>query len=127
MLPVVMMWRHFSIAASIKAIDLLSASTELRDKLQENTRFFRDELSKIGLDILPGEHPIVPVMFGDAVPAVKMAEALLAKGVYVIAFSFPVVPKGKARIRTQVSAGHSREDLEFAVAKFAEAKLEIGS
>jgi len=115
------------VAASIKAIDLLSASTELRDKLQENTRFFRDELSKIGLDILPGEHPIVPVMFGDAVPAVKMAEALLAKGVYVIAFSFPVVPKGKARIRTQVSAGHSREDLEFAVAKFAEAKLEIGS
>ena len=114
------------VAASIKAIDLLSASTELRDKLQENTKFFRTELSKIGLDILPGEHPIVPVMFGEAKPAVAMAEALLTKGVYVIPFSFPVVPKGKARIRTQVSAGHSIDDLRFAVEKFAEAKAEVG-
>ena len=78
------------------------------------------------LEILPGEHPIVPVMFGEAMPAVKMAESLLAKGVYVIPFSFPVVPKGKARIRTQVSAAHSREDLQFAVEKFAEAKAELG-
>jgi len=75
---------------------------------------------------LPGEHPIVPIMFGEANPAVKMAEALLAKGVYVIPFSFPVVPKGKARIRTQVSAGHSKDDLDFAIAKFAEAKNEVG-
>jgi glycine C-acetyltransferase len=114
------------VGASIKAIDLLTQSTELRDKLQGNTRFFREELSKIGLEILPGEHPIVPVMFGEAIPAVKMAESLLQKGVYVIPFSFPVVPKGKARIRTQVSAAHSREDLQFAVEKFAEAKAEIG-
>jgi len=114
------------VGASIKAIDLLTESTELRDKLQENTRFFRTELSKIGLEILPGEHPIVPVMFGDAIPAVKMAESLLKKGVYVIPFSFPVVPKGKARIRTQVSAAHSTEDLQFAVEKFAESKAELG-
>jgi glycine C-acetyltransferase len=114
------------VGASIKALDLLTESTELRDKLQDNTRFFRAELSKIGLEILPGEHPIVPVMFGEAMPAVKMAESLLAKGVYVIPFSFPVVPKGKARIRTQVSAAHSREDLQFAVEKFAESKAELG-
>lgn len=114
------------VGASIKAIDLLTESTELRDRLQENTRFFREELSKIGLTILPGEHPIVPVMFGDAMPAVKMAESLLKKGVYVIPFSFPVVPRGKARIRTQVSAAHSREDLQFAVEKFAESKAELG-
>ncbi len=114
------------VGASIAAIDMLISSTELRDKLAENTRFFREELSKIGLEILPGEHPIVPVMFGDAHPAVKMAESLLKKGVYVIPFSFPVVPKGKARIRTQVSAAHSMEDLQFAVEKFAEAKAEVG-
>jgi glycine C-acetyltransferase len=114
------------VGASIAAIDMLNNSTGLRDKLQENTRFFREELSKIGLTILPGEHPIVPVMFGDAVLASKMAESLLKKGVYVIPFSFPVVPKGKARIRTQVSAAHSMEDLQFAVEKFAEAKAEIG-
>ena len=114
------------VGASIAAIEMLQSSTELRDKLQENTRFFREELSKIGLTILPGEHPIVPVMFGDAVIASKMAESLLRKGVYVIPFSFPVVPKGKARIRTQVSAAHSMEDLQFAVEKFAEAKAEVG-
>lgn len=114
------------VGASLKALDLLTESTALRDKLEANTRFFRAELSKIGLEILPGEHPIVPVMFGDAMPAVKMAESLLAKGIYVIPFSFPVVPKGKARIRTQVSAAHSIEDLQFAVEKFAEAKRELG-
>ena len=114
------------VGASIKAIDMLSESTELRDKLQTNTKYFRENLEKIGLEILPGEHPIVPVMFGDARPAVKMAESLLNKGVYVIPFSFPVVPKGKARIRTQVSAAHSMEDLQFAVEKFAEAKAELG-
>jgi len=114
------------VAASIKAIELLSESTELRDKLMDNTRYFREKIAGIGLEVLPGEHPIVPIMFGDAVPAVKMAESLLKKGVYVIPFSFPVVPKGKARIRTQVSVAHSKEDLDFAVDKFAEAKAEIG-
>lgn len=114
------------VTAAIKAIDLLSASTELRDRLMENTRYFRDKLSSIGLDVVPGEHPIVPIMFGEAQLAVKMAEAMLERGVYVIAFSFPVVPKGKARIRTQVSAAHTSEDLGFAVEKFAEAKAELG-
>ncbi len=114
------------VGASIAAINMLRNSTELRDKLEGNTRFFREELTKTGLEILPGTHPIVPVMFGDAVVASKMAESLLRKGVYVIPFSFPVVPKGKARIRTQVSAAHSTEDLQFAVEKFAEAKAELG-
>jgi glycine C-acetyltransferase len=114
------------VAASIAAIDLLTQSTELRDKLMDNTRYFREKIASIGLEVLPGEHPIVPVMFGEAQPAVKMAEALLEKGVYVIPFSFPVVPKGKARIRTQVSAAHSKEDLDFAVEKFAEARDEVG-
>jgi glycine C-acetyltransferase len=114
------------VAASIKVLDLLNESTTLRDKLQENTKFFREEISKVGLEVLPGTHPIVPIMFGDAHPAVKMAELLLNKGVYVIPFSFPVVPRGKARIRTQISAAHSIEDLRFAVEKFAEAKEELG-
>lgn len=114
------------VGASLKALEILCESTELRDRLQENTRYFRERLSGIGLEVLPGEHPIVPVMFGEAMPAVKMAESLLRKGVYVIPFSFPVVPKGKARIRTQVSAAHSKDDLDFAVEKFAEAKSELG-
>jgi glycine C-acetyltransferase len=114
------------VAASIAAIDMLTQSTALRDKLMDNTRYFREKIAGIGLEVLPGEHPIVPVMFGEAKPAVKMAEKLLEKGVYVIAFSFPVVPKGKARIRTQVSAAHSKEDLDFAIEKFAEAKEELG-
>jgi glycine C-acetyltransferase len=114
------------VAASIKAIDLLSESTDLRDKLMDNTRYFREKIAGIDLEVLPGEHPIVPIMFGEAAPAVKMAELLLKKGVYLIPFSFPVVPKGKARIRTQVSAAHSTEDLDFAVEKFAEAKAELG-
>ncbi len=114
------------VAASIKAIDLLSGSTVLRDRLMDNTKYFREGLSKIGLDILPGQHPIVPVMLGDAALASKMADLLLEKGVYVIGFSFPVVPKGEARIRTQVSASHSLEDLDFAVLQFADAKNELG-
>lgn len=114
------------VTASLKALDLLTESTELRDKLERNTKFFREEINKIGLEVLPGEHPIVPIMFYDAEPAVKMAELLMEKGVYVIPFSFPVVPRGKARIRTQVSAAHSMEDLKFAVEKFAEAKQELG-
>jgi glycine C-acetyltransferase len=114
------------VGASLAALEMLSNSTELRNKLMHNTAYFRKGLSEIGLNILEGEHPIVPVMFGEALPAVKMAESLLAKGIYVIPFSFPVVPKGKARIRTQVSAAHSIEDLQFAIDKFAEAKAEIG-
>jgi len=114
------------VTAAIKAIDMLTESTQLRDRLMSNTRYFREKLSEIGLEIVPGEHPIVPVMFGDAIMATKMAEAMLARGVYVIAFSFPVVPKGKARIRTQVSAAHSREDLDFAVAMFTDAKSAVG-
>jgi glycine C-acetyltransferase len=112
--------------ASLKVLEMLSASTELRDKLEANTRFFREEMAKLGFTILPGTHPIVPVMLGDAALAAKVADALLAKGVYVIGFSYPVVPQGKARIRTQISAAHNREDLAFAVAKFAEVKRDLG-
>ncbi len=114
------------VAASIRAIQLLSASTELRDKLQANTEFFRAEISRLGFDVLPGEHPIVPIMLGDAALATRLADSLLQKGVYVIGFSFPVVPKGQARIRTQISAAHTREDLKFAIEKFGEAKRELG-
>jgi len=113
------------VATSIKVLDILSASTELIDKLQDNTRYFRDKIAKIGLDVLPGEHPIVPIMLGDAVLAQKMAEKLLERSVYVIGFSYPVVPKGAARIRTQISAAHSRQDLDFAVEKIAEVKKEL--
>ncbi|OHE78288.1 MAG: glycine C-acetyltransferase [Verrucomicrobia bacterium GWF2_62_7] len=114
------------VAGSIKAIELLSESTALRDKLEANTKFFRDGMAGVGFDILLGAHPIVPIMFGDATLAARVAEAMLAKGVYVIAFSYPVVPQGKARIRTQISAAHSREDLEFAIRAFAEVKRELG-
>jgi glycine C-acetyltransferase len=113
------------VATSLKVLDILSASTELRDKLAENTRYFREKIAKIGLEVLPGEHPIVPIMLGDAVLAQKMAEKLLDKGIYVIGFSYPVVPKGAARIRTQISAAHSRQDLDFAVEKIAEVKEEM--
>ena len=111
-------------AGSLKALDLLESSTELRDRLEENTSFFRKAMEKEGFEILPGEHPITPVMFGDAAKAARFAELLLKKGVYVIAFSYPVVPQGKARIRTQVSAAHGKKDLAFAVEKFVEARRE---
>ena len=114
------------VAGSIKALELLSGATELRDKLETNTAYFRRAMEKTGWTILPGEHPIVPIMLGDAPLAVRVAEAMLQKGVYVIAFSYPVVPQGKARIRVQISAAHSREDLDFALAKFAEVKTEMG-
>ncbi len=113
-------------AASLRALALLSESTELRDRLHANTRFFRDGMEALGFRILPGEHPIVPVMLGEARVAAEMAERMLAKGVYVIGFSFPVVPQGKARVRTQISAAHTREDLERAIARFAEVKAEMG-
>ena len=105
---------------------MLTTSTVLRDKMHENTAFFRSELGKLGFDVLPGTHPIVPVMLYDARTAQEFAARMLEKGVYVIGFCYPVVPMGKARIRTQVSAGHSKEDLEFAVKCFKEVKEEMG-
>lgn len=113
-------------AASAKVIDLLNESDTLRSRLFENTLYFREEMSKLGFNILPGTHPIVPVMLGDAALAQKMAARLLEKGVYVIGFSYPVVPKGKARIRTQMSAAHSKADLDFAIRMFAQVKAELG-
>ena len=113
------------VAASIKAIDLLNKSTELRDRLEANTNFFREQMAGSGFEILEGTHPITPIMLGDAALASRFADAMLEKGVYVIGFSFPVVPQGKARIRTQISAAHTREDLEFAIAKFGEVKAEM--
>jgi len=113
------------VAASIKAIDLLNESTELRDRLEVNTNFFREQMAGSGFVILDGTHPITPIMLGDAALASRFADAMLEKGVYVIGFSFPVVPQGKARIRTQISAAHTREDLEFAIAKFGEVKAEM--
>ena len=112
--------------ASLKVLELLTASTELRDKLEANTRFFRAEMTARGFNILPGTHPIVPIMVGDAALATRVADAMLDKGVYVVGFSFPVVPKDKARIRTQISAAHSPEDLEFAIQAFTEVKKELG-
>lgn len=114
------------VSASIRAIDLLTESTELRDKLEANTKHFRAGISQVGFDVLPGEHPIVPIMLGDAALAAQVADALLQKGIYVIGFSYPVVPQGKARIRTQISAAHSIEDLDFAIEKFKEVKQELG-
>jgi len=113
------------VAASLKALELLSASTELRDKLEENTKYFRIALTERGLTIKPGTHPIVPIMIGDASKSQKFAARMLEKGVYVIGFFYPVVPHGTARVRTQVSAAHSREDLEFAVNAFAETNEEL--
>jgi len=105
-------------ASSVRVLDLLEGSDEFRERLFENARYFRGEMSRLGFNIIPGEHPIVPIMLGDARLAVAMADRLLAHGVYVIGFAFPVVPQGKARIRTQMSAGLSRADLEKAVAAF---------
>ena len=113
------------VAGSIKALELLTSSTELRDKLGENTKFFRAALTERGLTIKPGTHPIVPIMLGDAALSQKFASRMLEKGVYVIGFFYPVVPHGTARVRTQVSAAHSREDLEFAVNAFAETNEEL--
>ena len=114
------------VGASLKVLDLLEGSDYLRARLLENTAWFREQMTGLGFDVLPGDHPIVPVMIGDAARATRMADLLLEKGVYVIGFSYPVVPVGKARIRTQVSAGHSREDLQAAVAAFASARDEMG-
>ena len=114
------------VAASIKAIEFLATDTELRDRLQANTRFFRARIAEAGFDVLPGDHPIVPIMLGDAALASRFADRMLEKGIYVIGFSYPVVPRGKARIRTQISAAHSLQDLETAVENFAKTKAELG-
>ncbi len=112
-------------AASIKVLDMLSSSTELRDHLEDNTRYFRKGMQAAGFAINAGEHPIVPVMLGDAVLAQKMSQKLLERGIYAIGFFFPVVPKGKARIRTQISAAHTRDDLDKAIAAFKETYAEL--
>ncbi|MBE9465294.1 glycine C-acetyltransferase [Dyadobacter subterraneus] len=114
------------VGASIKVLDLLSKSTALRDKLENSTKYFREEMTKAGFDILPGEHPIVPIMLYDAKLAQQFAAKLLDEGIYVIGFFYPVVPQGKARIRVQISAGHEQEHLEKAVAAFTKVGKELG-
>lgn len=113
-------------STSIKVLEMLEESGDLREQLRENTQFFRQAMDTAGFRLLPGEHPIIPVMFGDAHAASAMAEGLLERGVYVVAFSYPVVPKNEARIRVQMSAAHSREDLEFAVKQFQAVRDELG-
>jgi glycine C-acetyltransferase len=114
------------VAASIKSIELLSASTDLRDRLESNTAFFRSRMTDAGFNIIPSTHAITPIMLGDAALATKMADRMLQLGVYVIGFSYPVVPQGKARIRTQLSAVHQTDDLIFAIEAFKTAKRELG-
>ena len=113
-------------AATIETINMLNESTALRDKVHENARYFRAEMEKLGFDLLPGEHPIVPVMLYDPKVANEFARRMLEKGVYVVGFCYPVVPKGRDRVRTQISAGHTKEDLDFAVKCFGEVKKEMG-
>jgi len=115
------------VGASLKVLELLETGDDLRARLRENTTWFRERMTGLGFDILPGDHPIVPVMIGDAARAARLADLLLGKGVYVIGFSYPVVPVGKARIRTQVSAAHTSDDLELAATAFAEARDELDS
>ena len=114
------------VSASLKALEIIGASTELRDRLEANTRYFKKAMTARGFALNAAEHPIVPIMLGDAVLAQKVAVRLLEKGVYAIGFFYPVVPQGTARIRTQISAAHSREDLDFAIGVFAEVKEEFG-
>jgi len=114
------------VGASIKVLDLLTSSTALRDKLENSTKYFREEMTKAGFDILPGEHPIVPIMLYDAKLAQEFAAKLLEEGIYVIGFFYPVVPQGKARIRVQISAGHDQHHLEKAVAAFIKVGKELG-
>ncbi len=114
------------VCASLKALELVTASTALRDKLETNTAYFRKKMTDAGFNIKQGIHPIVPIMLGDAVLAQNMAAKMLEKGVYVVGFFYPVVPQGQARIRTQISAAHSREDLDFAIKAFSEVKAELG-
>ena len=113
------------VATGIRVLDMIGKASGLRRRLEENTAYFREEITKLGFDIRPGSHPIVPIMLYDAKTAVRMAERLLEEGIYVIAFSYPVVPRDQARIRTQMSAAHSREDLTFALDKFAKIGREL--
>ena len=114
-------------AASLKVLDMLSSSTELRDKLESNTHYFRKGMQEVGFDVDDGDHPIVPVMLGDAKIAQEMSKKLLEKGIYAIGFFFPVVPKGKARIRTQISAAHTKDDLDKAIKAFSETYKELSA
>lgn len=113
------------VAGAIKALELVTQSNELQEKLKSNTAIFRDGLEQLGFTLLPGEHPIVPIMLNEAALASQFAEAMLDEGVYVVAFSYPVVPKGKARVRTQMSAALSKEDIEFALQAFARVKRQL--
>ena len=114
------------VAGAIRAIELVTESSALRDRLNDNTAIFREGLERLGFELLPGEHPIVPVMLHDAALAARFADAMLKRGVYVVAFSFPVVPRGKARIRTQMSAALTRDDLDMAIQAFGEVKSALG-
>jgi glycine C-acetyltransferase len=114
------------VGASIEVFEMLSETTELRDKLEENTKYFREQITKAGFDIKPGVHPIVPIMLYEAPLAQKFADLLLKKGIYVIGFFYPVVAKGQARIRVQISAAHSREHLNKAIQAFTEVGRELG-
>jgi glycine C-acetyltransferase len=113
------------VAGALTVLEMLTASSSLRDRLEKNTKHYREKLASAGLTIKPGAHPIVPVMLGDAVVAQKMSARLLELGVYAVGFFYPVVPEGKARIRTQVSAAHTIEDLDFAVEQFVRAKKDV--
>jgi glycine C-acetyltransferase len=112
--------------ATLRVLELLSSSSALRDRLEANTHFFREGMSWLGFDILPGIHPIVPVMLGDAALASRFAEAMLQEGVYVVGFSYPVVPQGRARIRVQVSAAHTEAELDSASGAFGRVKAALG-
>src|SRR6202022_2660819 len=113
-------------AATLRVLDLLEGSTGLRERLHANALYFRGEMQGLGFNLIPGEHPIIPVLLGDAPLAVNLAERVQAQGVYVVAFAFPVVPHGKARIRTQMSAAHSREQLDRVIQAFSSAGRELG-
>ena len=114
------------VGAALKSLEILGRSTELRDRLEQNTKYLRAALTDAGFNIMPGIHPITPIMLGDAKLATQMAAALLEQGVYVVGFSYPVVPQGKARIRVQVSAAHSHSDLQLAVSAFSSVKQTLG-
>ena len=113
------------VAASLKVLEMLESGGELRARLRENTARFRSRMTELGFDVLPGDHPIAPIMYGDAVLAGQTADAMLERGIYVIAFSFPVVPRGQARIRTQMSAAHSTEDIDRAIAAFEDVRTAV--
>jgi glycine C-acetyltransferase len=115
------------VGATLKALDLIERTPELRDRLRENTAHFRGRMAALGFDLRPGDHPIVPVMVGDAAEAGRLAAGLVARGVYAVAFSYPVVPQGAARIRTQMSAAHTPADLDFAVEQFAAVRAGQGA